>query len=158
MDNNGKVVWNMLVCYDTPYLGEKQNYWSKLQDVVQSSKIPWMIIGDLNEIICEEEKVGGRSFWRRKSYLKKFMEETRAIDLGFTGYRYTWDNGHRGTSLIKERLDRAIADTEWIEMYPKSTVVHFPANESNYSPILMRTEEWKACTNRPFRFLEAWTI
>lgn len=35
-------------------------------------------------------------------------------DLGFIGRRFTWVNNHTSRGLIKQRLNRAFADKEWL--------------------------------------------
>jgi hypothetical protein len=32
--------------------------------------------------------------------------------------KYTWNNGQEGRSFTKERLDRAVANPKWCEMWP----------------------------------------
>lgn len=68
-----------------------------------------MMLGDLNELIDKMEKFGGRTIWKRELFLRDFIQNVGAVDLGFEGYKYIWDNGHTGNSFIKERLDRDIA-------------------------------------------------
>ena len=38
-------------------------------------------------------------------------------DLGFTGSKYIWTNGRCDGNFVKERLDRAIANSEWRAIY-----------------------------------------
>lgn len=45
------------------------------------------------------------------------MDELGAIDLGFKGYRFTWDNGYSGAVLIKNGLDCTIADRDLVNFY-----------------------------------------
>lgn len=60
-----------------------------------------------------KEKAYGRECY----FLKKFMDELGAIDLGFKGYRFTWDNGYSGAVLIKNGLDCTIADRDLVNFY-----------------------------------------
>lgn len=59
--------------------------------------------------------------------------------------------------MIKERIDRAIANGEWTEFFPNTLVEHLKPKESYHSSIILRIEKKKFLANRPFRFLEAWT-
>lgn len=69
-------------------------------------------MGDLNEVVEECEKSGGRAIWRRKLYLKNCIQALGAVDLGFTGKIFTWENRHAGKWYIKEILDRAVASRD----------------------------------------------
>lgn len=60
-DQNENYVWNMLGRYRTPYLCEKLDFWERLQIMVEKEDEPWILFGDLNEVISETEKWGGRS-------------------------------------------------------------------------------------------------
>lgn len=48
------------------------------------------MMGDFNEVVDESEKLGGRAIWNRKMYLRKFIHNVGAVDLGFEGNKYTW--------------------------------------------------------------------
>lgn len=41
-----------------------------------------MVVGDLNELTDELEKLGGREIWKIPLFFKTFMLETGGIDLG----------------------------------------------------------------------------
>lgn len=64
----GLKIGDFLACYGTPYLAEKMSFWEILQNLVDSIKGPWIIIGDLKEIISGCEKTKGRHIWRMKLF------------------------------------------------------------------------------------------
>lgn len=49
----------------------------------------WVVIGDLNEFIYADKKLGGKSIWRKWLFLKQFIENFGGIDLGFIRNRYS---------------------------------------------------------------------
>lgn len=49
--------WRFYGCYGTPYGVEKANFWVRLEDEIFSCEIPWVIMGDLNEVIDDREKI-----------------------------------------------------------------------------------------------------
>lgn len=105
-------------------------YWDQLQQDLINRERPWILIGDLNEILRVTEKWRGRTIWKRKLFLKDFLNETLTIYVVFKGHMYTWSNGQNGNGLIKERLDRVVASREWIEVYPNTSMEHLVADES----------------------------
>lgn len=105
--------WDFFGVYGTPYGKEKAKFWKVLEEKVHNYENPWLLLGDLNEVVEEAEKFGGRPIWSRKLYLQEFIQNVGAIDLGYEGCKYTWDNGHEGTSFIRERLDRGLACKDW---------------------------------------------
>lgn len=85
----GLKIGDILACYGTPYLAENKLFWEILQDLVDTLKGPWMIIGDLNGIFLGNEKIGRKDIWRTKLFLHEFMQNVGGIDLGFNGSRFT---------------------------------------------------------------------
>lgn len=85
------------------------------------------------------------------------------IDLGFNGSKYTWRNKRRWDSLIIERLNRIVANVEWLNIYPEAHVTHLPRTHSDHCLLLLTLQnknspkmiflEWKLCgyptTNSP---------
>lgn len=76
-----------------------------LKDAANHS-LPWLVIGDFNEILYHYEKEGGRARSQRK--LQNFheaLDDCELVDIGFTGDMFTWQRGK-----IRERLDRGVAN------------------------------------------------
>jgi hypothetical protein len=47
------------------------------------------------------------------------LEDCDIHDLGFVGDPFTWrNNHHEAARFIKERLDRAIANSAWRDLFP----------------------------------------
>lgn len=56
-----------------------------LQNIVEDTTAPWLLFGDLNEVVTEQEKCGGRSIWQRKLYPSDFMQSVGGVDLWLRG-------------------------------------------------------------------------
>lgn len=93
--------------------------------------------------------------YNRRSFLSDFIHSTDAVDLGWGGNRFTWENRQNGRAFIKERLDRFLANKEWLDIFEDASVDHLNSEVSNHVPILRNTagRETKA-GRRPFWFLE----
>jgi hypothetical protein len=48
------------------------------------------------------------------------------VDLGFFGNPFRWSNKRQDHQLIKEWLDRGIANSQWVHMFPHFDVHHLP--------------------------------
>ena len=93
------------------------------------------------------KKFGGNNVAGKKLFLRDFMQEVGAIDLGFIGRRFTWSNNQSGGSLIKEWLDRALASNSWVQNYHEASVTYLAAEVSDHSPILLNTCSFVECQN-----------
>lgn len=58
--------------------------------------------------------------------LEHWMDNAGSMDLKYQGPDYTWSNCREGIHLIRERLDRALADSEWITQFSNTQVMHLP--------------------------------
>ena len=46
--------------------------------------------------------------------------------------------GREGVNTIWERLDRAVATTDWLEMFLATNVVHLECGSSDHKPLIIR--------------------
>ena len=58
------------------------------------------------------------------------------VDLGFSGLVFTW-HGRCWGELIWERLDRRVANYEWLARFPIGRVWHLSCFTSDHKPILL---------------------
>ncbi|BFG35168.1 hypothetical protein CerSpe_214420 [Prunus speciosa] len=108
-EKEGERVWRISWIYGTPYNEEKGDFWRWLSNCLQPGLLPWMCIGDFNEIIWEFEKKGGRAFNpKSRRYLQDFKNQKYLMDMGFQGQAYTWRGRRAEGVLIQERLDRGL--------------------------------------------------
>ncbi|GAU34369.1 hypothetical protein TSUD_217090 [Trifolium subterraneum] len=68
---------------------------------------------------------------------KRHKMDTNARDLGYTGSIYTWTNRQEGEHLIKCRLDRFLATTDWTNRFPNFINQHIVRYRSDHCPILL---------------------
>ncbi|KAA3455435.1 reverse transcriptase [Gossypium australe] len=86
------------------------------------------------------------------------LQECQLHDIGFSGRWFTWERGNLPETNIRERLDRGVANTNWISMFPEAKIRHLVHSTSDHCPLLISTEQ-EECQkrNEAFRF-EAWWI
>lgn len=56
--------------YGEPLAHPRQGGWNMLRELNNSSSLPWMIMGDCNEVLCSSEQKGGMG--RSQSQIKAF--------------------------------------------------------------------------------------
>ena len=108
-------------------------------------------------MVDESEKEGGnRGGTSTPNFMKELLFELEAIDLGFSGNQFTWWNKRWGRGAIRERLDRAISNPGWRLTFPKASVFHLGAINSDHAPLLADTNPNDDFCSRPFRFEAMW--
>ena len=98
--------------------------------------LPWVFLGDFNEMISEDEKMGGLPLNRNRiSAFRNCIDKCGLMDLGFQGPRFTWTNKTPVWQCnIKERLDRGLGNAKWKILFPTAEVHHLPRVKSDHCP------------------------
>ena len=69
---------------------------------------------------------------------RQTLEDCDLHDLGFVGDVFTWKNHHfSATSYIRERLDRAVANSAWRCLFPLVRVINGEPRHSDHRPIIV---------------------
>ena len=116
----------------------------------------WICAGDFNEIMRQSEKIGGRV--RSHNQMQPFREvldECKLIDLGFIGSMFTRHKNYPAY-MMWERLDRAVASTEWLTKFPDTKVYHLDVTTFDHKPLWICPEGMDCNQQRPFRFEQMW--
>lgn len=80
-------------------------------------------------------------------FFSNLINNAELIDLGFVGYPFTWSNNRKGNKFVEARIDRALANPDWLAANPRALVYHLASMGSDHSPILLQTlsmlERWR---------------
>ena len=149
----GEVVFFLSCIYGEPASDERKKIvWERLSRIGVGRKEKWCLIGDFNEILSNDEKLGG--LLRHESSSKPFgdmlsawgMEELQSL-----GIRFTWA-GQRWKQWIQCCLDRAFSNKEWRRAFPTSNQRFMDKHGSYHIPVLVKLQALKARKKDQFRF------
>jgi endonuclease/exonuclease/phosphatase (EEP) superfamily protein YafD len=83
-------VWLLLAVYGLPYFSKRKKFWNLMEDLISRFDGSWLMIGDLNSVSkCSEKKGGSNSAINSSRSFHHFVSEVGAIDLGFSGPKFT---------------------------------------------------------------------
>lgn len=123
------------------------------------SSLPWLVIGDFNDIARQTEKKGSHP--HPGPLIQGFNEalnDCELIDLGMVGYPFTWERGRGTEAWVEERLDRAMASPVWKHNFGNASVNNIATIHSDHSAIFLDVHgslgNEVRCRN--FRFENAW--
>ncbi|KAF9612249.1 hypothetical protein IFM89_038671 [Coptis chinensis] len=149
--------WILSCFYGSPYPNLKRHSWEFLHTLSDDYALPWVIIGDLNMILDKSEKRGGGPYTPNESVIaNNLIQEAGLIDIGFSGNPFTWWNKQAGLGSVKKRLDRSLANAEWMLIYPEANLTHTPTISSDHSAILLDTLPQTHTIFCPFHFQAMW--
>ncbi|KAJ3685147.1 hypothetical protein LUZ61_014311 [Rhynchospora tenuis] len=149
--------WTLGAIYGDPHDRVTEYIWERVEYCANHVTRPLCIIGDLNAVAGLHEKFGGSSKDKRKHRRFRAMaNRTQLIDLGYHGCAYTWTNNRPCTTLIMQRLDRAMASVTWTALYPSAKVYHLPRSNSDHVPILLCLKPERVKGRRTFKVENWW--
>ncbi|KAL0385614.1 UNVERIFIED_CONTAM: hypothetical protein Sradi_2955700 [Sesamum radiatum] len=160
-DPNQPPLWRFSGIYGESDASKHKITWSLLSKLHSQSRRPWICIGDFNEILDNSEKEGGnlRPNWQIRDF-RNALNVDELFYLGYSGDPFTWCNRQEEPHTIRERLDRACASNDWIQLYTNSTLQHLSTVYSDHVPFLLNLSPTHHATERrrkPFWFEAAWT-
>jgi exonuclease III len=157
----GEAPWKFTGFYGQPDVAKRHEAWALMKHLAGLVPIPWVCIGDFNEITIQSEKWGGRG--RANSQMVAFQQALDfcdLTDLGFIGPKFTWSNCRDNTDFTKVRLDRGVANNEWRDLFPLAEILVEVVPCSDHSPLVLSPTE----VNRGrfggtrFRYEEKWRM
>jgi hypothetical protein len=135
---NGCEPWRFTCVYEEAQTSQRFKTWDMLKYIKSSSSLPWVCMGDFNEVLHRSEHVGVQE--RSNAHIAGFREMVDVCglrDLGYEGRSWTFEKKVAGGSYCRVRLDRALATADWCTRFPLATVQNMTAATSDHGPILL---------------------
>lgn len=97
--------------YAGPIFASRKLLWENLIIVSQSVTGPWVVLGDFNEVLSPNDRMGYMSFNNTSANLfQHCIDECNLMDLCFKRARFTWASNNNHGCIIRSRLDRCLAN------------------------------------------------
>lgn len=97
--------------------------------------IPWIVGGDFNVILNEEEKMGGLFEQQEAIDFALCINNCSLIEPKFSRSNYTWWNGRIEKKCIFKRLDRVLVNNVFLDCFQSSEVFHLIRDDSDHAPL-----------------------
>ncbi|KAH7867105.1 hypothetical protein Vadar_028870 [Vaccinium darrowii] len=151
--------WRLVNVYFSSRPEVRTAQWGVFMQYKQCLGDDWVIWGDMNCIISSEEKRGGLapSYSSTRGF-QDFIDHCQLLDLGFSGYPFTWKNNRDGEGQIQERLDRALASPSWRTKFSQATIEHVNVVGSDHSALMLHLNPTEIRKRAPFRFDARWVL
>ncbi|XP_026399197.1 uncharacterized protein LOC113295052 [Papaver somniferum] len=118
---------------------------------------PWIILGDFNAVLTQEEKVGGK-LPNRNSMLdfNDCLDKCELLQAPRTGLQYTWSNCQHGSKRILCTLDRVVFNQKWLQFYGDWGYKVGMRVVSDHAPLLGGCASIPKPNNVPRNFQKMW--
>lgn len=105
-DVKAQMVYQWTVVYTFNTKEERRGLWAQLGNMNNRVNSPWLIIGDFNSILYNNDCIGGTAVTVGEVQdFKEYVKKCDLMELPYGGHRYTWNDKH-GKYRIFPRLIR----------------------------------------------------
>ncbi|KAK8451750.1 hypothetical protein SEVIR_6G260350v4 [Setaria viridis] len=121
----GDLPWRITTVYGEAQTNLRSQTWDTLKNICGTSTLPWLCLGDFNEVLRPEEHlgVGHRALLQMQGFCD-MVDVCNLIDLGYSCSFWTWEKKVVGGTYTQVRLDRALGSAEWSAQFPFANVCH----------------------------------
>ncbi|XP_074318255.1 uncharacterized protein LOC141655056 [Silene latifolia] len=150
--------WRVTGFYGWPAVADRHLSWELLRVLSRQSSLPWICIGDFNEILYSTEMKGGsRAQWKMNNF-QSAVDDCEHRDVSWEGYQFTWDNGQAREANRQCMLDRAMCTSSWLDMFSYARLFHLDREWSDHAPIKLYCDrrDVKGNGRRRLRFEQIW--
>lgn len=155
-------MWRATFVYGEPRTELRYQFWDRIRFICAQWKGPWICAGDFNEVLSSDEHLGRCD--RRRNQMDLFrecLEDCNLIDLGYIGPKFTWNNRQEGNNNVRVRLDRAVANGDFIQMFDEYQVENLVTSTSDHYAIKIAIGKHEQRRSTPFieqfKYEAAWS-
>ncbi|XP_022848848.1 uncharacterized protein LOC111371175 [Olea europaea var. sylvestris] len=129
--------------------------WENIMDFNTNVALPWMILGDFNNVLKFDEKSNGADV---NPYEIKDLANC-CLQVGLTDVRsigcfLTWTNGS-----VWSKIDRAMINDIWVQNGPHIGANFLPSGYlSDHSLCIVSVDDCVGSGKKPFKFFNIWTM
>lgn len=117
--------WHMIGFYGNLDTSRRVESWKLLNSLFAVSPLPWLVIGDFNEIKLASEKEGGALRPKQQmAHFNSIVNSCGLREVEHVGLKFTWIYQRSDGYQIRERLDRALVNSDWTSMFPSEKLLH----------------------------------
>ncbi|XP_074315563.1 uncharacterized protein LOC141651765 [Silene latifolia] len=120
-------------------------------------KEPWIIMGDFNNVLHMDEKIGLPVKDSETMPFQDAIDRCGLQDMKCTGSFFTWNNKQPNSTRVFSRIDRVLVNDEWLTKWHDYFAHYAPEGEYDHCPCFIRAGDTTLRQKRPFKFFNMWT-
>lgn len=154
--SKGNFSWFISAVYASPIFSVRCDLWNYLTSLRSRVNGPWVLLGDLNEVINSSEVFGGTFSPAHDVLLSNMMASCDFIDMDTIGGFYTWHKNVNNGVHIRKWFDRCMADIDWRLQFPHALVEVLAPYNLDHNPLLLSCNKSQSRKAKSFHFQAAW--
>ncbi|XP_057529853.1 uncharacterized protein LOC130808394 [Amaranthus tricolor] len=137
---------------------EKGPLWDTLRRIHNDVKgKAWCMAGDFNAVMNKGERIGAPVRWNDIQPMLDCMETCGLEDMKSSGRYYTWTNKQDGEDRVLSKIDRAVCNPNWCNLFLNVETIFLPAGDFDHTPMLIKLFPTPA-GKKPFQFFNHWSL
>lgn len=118
---------------------QRRSLWKDLYNL--NLQGPWCLVGDLNNILKSQDRIGGNIVTEAEvGDLKDMMDRKDLSEMASSGDYYTWYSKH-SVGTIYSRIEKVLGNTAWFQAHLNITLKIFPSNVSDHSLLYLVNQD-----------------
>ncbi|KAL6224830.1 hypothetical protein ACLB2K_003685 [Fragaria x ananassa] len=132
--------------------------WLDLADVMcRFVHGPWLVVGDFNVVLGSHEKKGGAPVCARSCEEFQAMSDIcQLVHIDTKGAQFTWARRKGVRGNVELRLDRCLANLDWLDAWDQFDCFTLPRLSSDHNPLIMSFSKDFGARHSLFRFRKMW--
>uniref|UniRef100_A0A453GGX9 Endonuclease/exonuclease/phosphatase domain-containing protein n=1 Tax=Aegilops tauschii subsp. strangulata TaxID=200361 RepID=A0A453GGX9_AEGTS len=145
--------WWLTVVYGPQEDADKISFMQELCEIGIDCPGPWMLCGDFNLILRDEDKNNGNLCRRMMGRFRRLVNDLALKEMYLNGRRFTWSNEQSPPTLV--HLDRVFCTSDWEDAHGDCHLRCLAAVVSDHWPLLLDCSPTHA-SHRRFHFEDFW--
>lgn len=134
--SGNEVAWQLTRFYGEPTWDRKHLSWEYFHNLHGNYNAPWLVLGELNEIlIASEKEVGSQRPIRMMQAFRYCLADCGPHDSGYIEEPLAWSKG-----IIRERVDGAICNGAYTDKVPGAPLIHEQHVHLDHRPLVLNME------------------
>ncbi|XP_074290339.1 uncharacterized protein LOC141617068 [Silene latifolia] len=133
--------WTCSLVYGCNADSDRVALWDSLIALKANVHGPWLVMGDFNNVLYVDERIGSQVTDAEVKGFQNCVDVCGLYDLVSTGAYFTWNNKQEGDTRVYSRIDRVLANDDWILNRPNGVVSFLPEGLYDHSPCLIELGE-----------------
>ncbi|XP_075087874.1 uncharacterized protein LOC142169847 [Nicotiana tabacum] len=131
--------------------GMRRKLWEDIKEIHKQSKGPWAIMGDFNNVLQSDERIGSKVTYAEIKGFKECMLKCEMQEMKSSESFYTWNNKQEGEDKAMSRIDRVLTNNDCMTTLPDSEVHYQNGGLFDHCPSLVRWEQPRKIQQKIFR-------